>query len=72
MSSFVKMNPSCSINQTAIWAQLHQHQRSTRFLHMRELFEQDPDRFEKMHEQLNGLMLDYSKNRITEDLKLID
>lgn len=67
MPSFVKMNPSCSINQTAIWAQLHQHQRSTRFLHMRELFEQDPDRFEKMHEQLNGLMLDYSKNRITED-----
>lgn len=61
------MNPFCSINQTAIWAQLHQHQRSTRFLHMRDLFEQDPDRFDKMHEKLNGLLLDYSKNRITED-----
>jgi glucose-6-phosphate isomerase len=66
------MNPFCSINHTAIWAQLHQHQRSTRFLHMRDLFEQDPDRFNKMHEQLNGLILDYSKNRITEDtLKLL-
>ncbi|MBI0130291.1 MULTISPECIES: glucose-6-phosphate isomerase [Snodgrassella] len=61
------INPSCPINQTAIWAQLHQHQRSTRFLHMRDLFRQQPDRFAQMHEQLNGLLLDYSKNRITED-----
>lgn len=55
-----------SINQTAIWAQLHQHQRSTRFLHMRDLFQQEPDRFAHMHEQLNGLLFDYSKNRITD------
>ncbi|KEP99987.1 hypothetical protein SASC598J21_003630, partial [Snodgrassella alvi SCGC AB-598-J21] len=55
------INPSCPINQTAIWAQLHQHQRSTRFLHMRDLFRQQPDRFAQMHEQLNGLLLDYSK-----------
>lgn len=57
---------ACPINQTAIWAQLHQHQRSTRFLHMRDLFQQDPLRFGHMHESLHGLMLDYSKNRITE------
>ena len=61
------MNRQCPINQTAIWAQLHQHQRSTRFLHMRALFEQDTQRFARMHEKLNGLLLDYSKNRITED-----
>lgn len=60
------MTLTCPINQTAIWAQLHQHQRCTRFLHMRDLFAQEPDRFDRMHEQLNGLLLDYSKNRITE------
>lgn len=59
-------NPINPINQTAIWAQLHQHQRCTRFMHMRDLFQQEPERFEHMHEQLNGLLLDYSKNRITE------
>ncbi|MDF7676996.1 glucose-6-phosphate isomerase [Neisseriaceae bacterium ESL0693] len=60
------MTSTRPINQTAIWAQLHQHQRCTRFLHMRDLFAQEPDRFECMHEKLNGLLLDYSKNRITE------
>ncbi|MCV2502804.1 MAG: glucose-6-phosphate isomerase [Neisseriaceae bacterium] len=60
------------INQTAIWAQLHQHQRATHYLHMRDLFAQDPERFNKMHQKLNGLLFDYSKNRITEDtLKLL-
>ena len=61
------MNKTHPINHTAIWAQLHQHQRSTRFLHMRDLFAQNPARFEQMHVQLHGLLLDYSKNRITED-----
>lgn len=55
------------INHSAVWAQLHQHQRSTRFLHMRDLFAQDPQRFARMHLRLGGLLLDYSKNRITED-----
>ena len=56
-----------TINHTAIWAQLHQHQRATRHMHMKDLFTADPDRFAKMHIQLNGLMLDYSKNRITDE-----
>ncbi|WP_205694480.1 glucose-6-phosphate isomerase [Crenobacter cavernae] len=54
------------INASPVWARLHQHQRATRHLHMRELFEQDPDRFERFHLELDGLMLDYSKNRITD------
>ena len=56
-----------TINHTAIWAQLHQHQRATRHMHMKDLFAADADRFAKMHIQLNGLMLDYSKNRITDE-----
>lgn len=56
-----------SINETSEWAKLHQHQRATRFVHMRDLFAADAQRFAKMHEKLHGLLLDYSKNRMTED-----
>lgn len=56
-----------AINETPIWAQLHQHQRATKFLHMRDLFAMDENRFDKMHIQLHGLLFDYSKNRITTD-----
>ncbi|MDN0073596.1 glucose-6-phosphate isomerase [Crenobacter sp. SG2303] len=54
------------INTTPVWAKLHQHQRATRHLHMRDLFAQEPDRFDRMNVQLDGLLLDYSKNRLTE------
>lgn len=53
------------INATPIWAKLHQHQRATRHLHMRELFEGDSNRFDTFSLELDGLLLDYSKNRIT-------
>ncbi|WP_287876709.1 glucose-6-phosphate isomerase [Aquitalea sp.] len=54
------------INHSPVWARLHQHQRATRFMQMRELFQADPQRFERFSLQLDGLLLDYSKNRITE------
>lgn len=54
-----------AINHSTVWAQLHQHQRATRHLHMRDLFAQAPNRFLQMHVQQEGLLFDYSKNRIT-------
>ncbi|MBT2867609.1 glucose-6-phosphate isomerase [Chromobacterium violaceum] len=54
------------INSTQVWAKLHQHQRATRHMHMRELFELDPQRFQRFSLELDGLLLDYSKNRMTE------
>ncbi|AXE33209.1 glucose-6-phosphate isomerase [Chromobacterium phragmitis] len=54
------------INSTQIWAKLHQHQRATRHMHMRELFALDPHRFQRFSLELDGLLLDYSKNRVTE------
>jgi glucose-6-phosphate isomerase len=54
------------INEQPVWARLHQHQRATRHLHMKELFAQDPQRFDRYSLQLDGLMLDYAKNRITD------
>ncbi|MGL6046103.1 MAG: glucose-6-phosphate isomerase, partial [Vogesella sp.] len=54
------------INEQPVWARLHQHQRATRHLHMKELFAQDSQRFDRYSLQLDGLMLDYSKNRVTD------
>ncbi|RQW29692.1 glucose-6-phosphate isomerase [Rhodobacteraceae bacterium CH30] len=54
------------INASQVWAKLHQHQRATRYVAMRELFEADPQRFERFSLKLDGLLLDYSKNRISE------
>jgi len=54
------------INEQPVWARLHQHQRATRHLHMKELFAQDPQRFDRYSLRLDGLLLDYSKNRVTD------
>ena len=54
------------INEHPVWARLHQHQRATRHVHMKELFAQDEQRFDRYSLQLDGLLLDYSKNRLTE------
>ena len=54
------------INESPVWARLHQHQRATRHVHMRELFAQDALRFDRYSLALDGLLLDYSKNRITD------
>jgi glucose-6-phosphate isomerase len=36
-------------------------------VHMRHLFEQDPERFDRFSLHLNDLLFDYSKNRITDE-----
>lgn len=57
---------SSQINRSPVWSRLHQHQRATRYMHMRDLFAQDGQRFNRYSIELNGLLLDYSKNRITD------
>ncbi|MDF0606120.1 glucose-6-phosphate isomerase [Neisseriaceae bacterium TC5R-5] len=59
-------NRHFDINATQVWAKLHQHQRATRHLLMRDLFAADVQRFQHFSLELDGLLLDYSKNRITE------
>lgn len=46
---------------------LRKHFEDTRQLHMRDLFARQPDRFERFSLQTGGILLDYSKNRITEE-----
>ena len=49
------------------WQALDAHQKEMAGVHMRDLFAQDPQRFERFSLRLGDILLDYSKNRITEE-----
>jgi len=51
----------------AAWKALAAHQRKIRKLHLRDLFAKDPARGERMVIEAAGLVLDYSKNRVTDE-----
>ena len=63
-----------ALDQTAQWKALQAHWEEISDVHMRDLFGGDPERFEQMSLQTCGILLDYSKNRITRDSvgKLLD
>lgn len=48
-------------------SKLCNHFDDSKTLHMREMFEQDPQRAERYWLQVGGLTLDYSKNRINDE-----
>jgi glucose-6-phosphate isomerase len=54
------------LTQSKAWKDLEAHQREMATVHMRDLFAQDPQRFEKLSLRFRDILLDYSKNRITE------
>ena len=58
-----KKNPTT----TKSWQNLQRHYQKTKNLHMRDLFDQDPRRFDKFSIHFNDLLVDFSKNRITEE-----
>ena len=49
------------------WKALKEHHDKIRNLHLRELFEADPGRGERMTAEAAGIYLDYAKNRITDE-----
>ncbi|MEN8168198.1 MAG: glucose-6-phosphate isomerase [Pseudomonadota bacterium] len=53
------------INQTGEWAALTEHWSEIEPLQMRDLFQENPERVEQMSLRTCGILLDYSKNRIT-------
>ena len=61
------MLPKINPTETNAWSKLTAHFLMMQATHMRELFEEDPKRFEKFHLKLNDLIVDYSKNIITEE-----
>jgi glucose-6-phosphate isomerase len=58
-----RMNPTT----TKTWQSLLKHLEKIKTTHMRDLFTQDPARFKKFSLRLNDMVVDYSKNRITEE-----
>jgi glucose-6-phosphate isomerase len=56
-----------ALTQSAAWQALQSHYRTMRQIHMRDLFESDPQRFAKFSLTCNDLLLDYSKNIITDE-----
>src|SRR5215813_10682615 len=55
------------LTERKAWKALATHYESVRNLHLRKLFEDDPGRGERMTAEGNGIFLDYSKNRITDE-----
>ena len=54
------------LTQTPAWRKLTEHFQQVKDLQMRDLFAADPQRFERFSLRCGDLLLDYSKNRITE------
>jgi len=63
-----RINPT----QTSSWKKLAAHYEKMKKVHMRTLFKEDPERFEKFHILFDEILFDYSKNIITEEtMKLL-
>jgi glucose-6-phosphate isomerase len=58
-----KMNPT----QTRSWRKLNEHFAEIKDVHMKDLFAADPERFNRFHLQFKDILVDYSKNRTTDE-----
>jgi glucose-6-phosphate isomerase len=57
------------LTQLAEWENLAEHAKVMKQTHMRDLFASDPERFNNNSIQIGDMLVDYSKNIITEDTK---
>ena len=55
------------LTELPAWQALKAHHQEMADVHMRELFERDPDRFQRFSLRFHDILFDYSKNRITEE-----
>jgi glucose-6-phosphate isomerase len=56
-----------ALTGSAAWRALARHAETMAGVHLRDLFARDPDRFARFSLRSDDLLLDYSKNRITEE-----
>ncbi len=56
-----------SLTKKETWQALVAHRKTMGNIHMRDLFAEDPERFNRFNLEDNGLFLDYSKHRITNE-----
>ena len=65
--------PTINPTKTQAWKKLQAHAEKMKQVHMRELFKQDPNRFNRFSQTEGDLLFDYSKNIITtETLALLN
>jgi len=56
-----------NLTDSAEWKALRKHFKAMSHVHMRDLFNENSDRFEQFSVALNDILLDFSKNRITDE-----
>lgn len=56
-----------NVRQLDAWRRLESHREDIRKLHLRDLFREDPERFQRFSLSLDDLLIDYSKHLITAD-----
>lgn len=61
------MLPTIDPTTTLAWKELEMHAHEMEGRHMKDLFAQDPDRFENFSQTEEDLLIDYSKNIITQE-----
>ena len=61
------MLKSINPTQTKSWEKLSKHYEATSSTQMKDLFARDEKRFEKFSTQFKTILVDYSKNRITQE-----
>jgi glucose-6-phosphate isomerase len=65
------MLPTSNPTKTIAWKLLKQHQQEISHLHLQTLFADDLKRFERFSLRQHDLLLDYSKNRLTQETLLL-
>jgi glucose-6-phosphate isomerase len=55
------------LTESPAWRALEAHLDQVKDLHMRDLFDQDAQRFEKFSTRMDDILLDFSKNRMTDE-----
>jgi glucose-6-phosphate isomerase len=56
-----------SLTESKAWKAIEDHYEQSRKIHLRDLFEADPERGQRLTVEAEGLFLDYSKNRVTDE-----
>jgi len=59
--------PTGPLRESAAWRALEAHAAEIRSIHLRDLFAEDATRGERLNLDAEGIYLDYSKNRITDE-----
>ncbi len=65
------MLPKINPTETSAWKALQQHYQQVKAQSMRSLFENDTNRFDKLSLHFESTLVDFSKNRITEETLIL-